>query len=319
MNKNFYKLRKSANFLAVVGGSLLMSLPAFAQTPGMQQRMQQPTSAPSSQVNPCPSIFYEPEHTNRVLTPAGCPPNALTQQMQSQGMAPYSSVVPTTPSQEQIRMGVGGEASTMQQGMQQPNPAPSSQVNPCPSIFYEPQHTNRVLVPASCPPNALTQQMQSQGMVPVQPQTRMGGTMQQGMQQSVPATPSQQQTRMGVGTETPSTTTNLGVGQGPIARVTPIAGNVSIRLVNSTRANVIYQVIGDTNQRSLGGNTDIVLRDLQAPVTITFQRDDGGLVSATPQPSSETGMLEVRLNEATDLAQDTKAMRIDATGAVSFN
>ncbi|BAY09746.1 hypothetical protein [Calothrix sp. NIES-2098] len=269
MNSNSHKFRKSAELCAAICGGLLMSVPAFAQTPVIQQ----PTST-SPKVNPCPSIFYEPEHTNRVLVPQGCPPNALTQRMQSQGMLPSSSV-PATPSAEQTRMGVGGET---------PANTTNSKLNPSPRILNE------------APYNRSQQNTQTDSS-------------------STYSTPQQVPTQDNSVTE-PSLQQQ---GQRPSATVALANGFVNVRLVNDTGANVTYQVIGNTDQRSLNGKSDVVLRDLRAPVTVTFQREDGGLLSVTPQPSSETGLLEVRLDETTSVAQDKKAMRIQSNGSVYLN
>jgi hypothetical protein len=107
--------------------------------------------------------------------------------------------------------------------------------------------------------------------------------------------------------------------QAPAATVAPVQGKLSVRLVNKTGANISYQVIGDTNQRSLQGKSDVMLTGLATPATITFKRDDGGLLSATAQPASEPGMVEATLTETTDLGMDRSTMRIQNTGAVFFN
>ncbi len=199
-------------------------------------------------------------------------------------------------------------------------------VNPCPRIFYEEPHNTRVVVPQGCPPNALTQQLAAQGLLPV------------------PATPSQDQTRLGVGGEVPETGVMLpgqapGVQtqqpstgavpndqpaaqqprQAPSAIVALANGTVNIRLVNDTAANVTFQVIGDTAPRSLQGRSDVTLQGLSAPVTVTFEREDGGQLIVTPQASSEPGSLEVKFNEATSAAQGRSAMRIEANGSVYLN
>ncbi|MDF5736759.1 MULTISPECIES: hypothetical protein [unclassified Nostoc] len=194
-------------------------------------------------------------------------------------------------------------------------------VNPCPKIFYEEPHNNQVVVPQGCPPNALTQRLAAQGLLPV------------------PATPSQDQTRLGVGREVPQPgVRSPGPARGdqsqqpipeggstnqppqtPIATIALNNGKVDIRFVNDTAANVTYQVIGDTAPRSLQGKSDVILQGLKAPVTVTFQRDDGGQLIVTPQPSSEPGKLEVKFNEATDAAQGRSAMRIEQNGSVFLN
>lgn len=107
--------------------------------------------------------------------------------------------------------------------------------------------------------------------------------------------------------------------QSPSATVMPMNGKVSIRLVNETGANITYQVIGDTNQRSLQGKSDVNLLDLSPPVSVTFKRDDGGLLMVSPQASSEPGMLEVTFMETTDLTTDKTTMTVQETGAVFLN
>ncbi|MCC5598073.1 hypothetical protein [Nostoc favosum] len=107
--------------------------------------------------------------------------------------------------------------------------------------------------------------------------------------------------------------------QTPSATITLVNGIVNIRLVNDTAANVTYQVIGDTAPRSLPGKSDVTLQALSAPVTVTFEREDGGQLIVTPQPSSELGSLEVRFNEATNATQGRSAMRIERNGSVFLN
>lgn len=107
--------------------------------------------------------------------------------------------------------------------------------------------------------------------------------------------------------------------QNAIATVTPTAGRVTIRLVNQTNAPIVYQAIGDTQLRTLGGRSEVMLQGLQVPTTVTFYRQDRGLLMVTPQRSNEDGMLEVSLQETTDFAMDKTALRIENNGAVYLN
>jgi hypothetical protein len=195
-------------------------------------------------------------------------------------------------------------------------------VNPCPRIFYEEPHNSQVVVPQGCPPNALTQRLAAQGLLPA------------------PANPSPEQTRLGVGGETseagarppgdqtqqpsPGAVSNdqqrlLQPRQTPSATIALTNGTVNVRLVNDTAANVTFQVIGDTAPRSLQGKSGVTLQGLKAPVTVTFEREDGGQLIVTPQASSDPGSLEVRFNEATNAAQGRSAMRIERNGSVFLN
>jgi len=47
--------------------------------------------------------------------------------------------------------------------------------------------------------------------------------------------------------------------------------------MNATNTVVNYQVIGDTNQRTLAGGSDITLQNIATPVTVTCVREDNGL------------------------------------------
>ncbi|MDH6059691.1 hypothetical protein NWP17_04430 [Chrysosporum bergii ANA360D] len=261
-------LVKKSLFSTICGG-LLISSPAIAQQP-------------TSQTNPCPRIYYEEPHNNRIVVPQGCPPNALTRKLQAQGRLPVTTVPTTRPSQ--IPPGVGGEAPDSR----------TLALNPCPRIYYEEPFNSRNVVPEGCPPNALTQQLMAQGIPPTQ---------------AVPARPPV------IAIQPP-----LPEQQQPAsAKIALANGKVNIRLINDTGAEVTYEVVGDTPARSLEGKSDIMLRDLQAPVTMTFFREDGGLLQVTPQPSAKTGMMVVRLNETTDIQEDKNTVQIQEDGKVFLN
>ncbi|MBE9052182.1 hypothetical protein IQ243_17475 [Nostocales cyanobacterium LEGE 11386] len=274
MNSQTRKIRKYLGLFGAIGGGLLISTPAISQTPRAPQ--------PTSQVNPCPSIYYEEPHNNRVVVPQGCPPNALTRKLETQGLLP-TPTVPTTPTPDQ-RLGVGGEA---------PGSGPLG-LNPCPRIYYEEPFNTRNVVPQGCPPNAITQQLQAQGIPPTQ---------------AVPARPPV------TGIQPPLPEQQ----QAPSTKIALANGRVNVRLVNETGANVTYEVIGDTPPRSLKGQSDEMLQGLSAPVTMTFFREDGGLLQVTSQPAAEPGMLEVRLDETTDVGQDKNTVRIQDDGTVFLN
>ncbi|MHC5598740.1 MAG: hypothetical protein ACYTXC_22840 [Nostoc sp.] len=195
-------------------------------------------------------------------------------------------------------------------------------VNPCPSIFYEEPHNNQVVVPQGCPPNALTQRLAAQGLLPVS------------------ATPSPDQTRLGVGGELPepgvrlsppvsgdqsqqpsprAVSTQQPPREASSATIALANGTVNVTLVNDTAANVTFQVIGDTAPRSLQGKSYVTLQGLRAPVTVTFEREDGGQLIVTPQASSDAGSLEVTFKEATNASQGRSAMRIERNGSVFLN
>lgn len=181
--------------------------------------------------------------------------------------------------------------------------APSSAVNPCPSIFYEEPHNNQVLVPQGCPPNAATLRQQGQVsggqngvVVPINPNVRPGVRGVNPIQPPLPET-----------------------RQSPIATITPTAGRVNVRLQNNTNTSISYQAIGYTQPRILSVREAIVLRNLPTPVTITMVREDGGFINAMPTSTSEDGTLTLSLNETANFANSDTALRIQSNGQVFVN
>ncbi|AFY49864.1 hypothetical protein Nos7524_4094 [Nostoc sp. PCC 7524] len=286
MSTHSQQLRNSTKLFSAIFGGLLMSIAAIPQATFaqefLQQPLQQPLQKPTSRVNPCPSIFYEQPHDERVLVPQGCPPNTLTRRLADQGLLPVTP--PVTQSPYQPGMGVGGEAPGTR----------TTGINPCPKIYYEEPYNSRNVVPQGCPPNAFTQQLVARGIspeqvIPVRPEVSV----------PQPPLPSERQ---------PAS-----------ARLALTNGRVNINLVNDTGAEVTYQVIGDTEPRSLEGKANVMLRGLGAPVTLTLYRKDGGLVGVIPQPTGEAGMLRVTLIPATVPGQDKGTVRIQEDGTVFLN
>ena len=105
----------------------------------------------------------------------------------------------------------------------------------------------------------------------------------------------------------------------PSARVTPTEGMVTIKLVNSTNAVINYQVLGITQPRTLGEQSEILLTNLKTPITLTYQRPDGGLLLVRPQATATPGMLQVSFGATTDLGTDTKSMDVQEDGRVFLN
>jgi len=175
----------------------------------------------------------------------------------------------------------------------------TTKLNPCPSIFYEEPHRNRVLVPQGCPPNAFTRQtgqgqisgQQNSVVVPVYPYSQRTGVIQPPFPES---------------------------RQGAIATVAPTAGKIDVKLKNDTNAGISYQAIGYTQPRFLAGGQEFVLRGLPTPVTITLVRQDRGLLKVMPMSTSE-GMLSVSLDETTNFDDNQGVLRIQRDGQVFLN
>lgn len=170
---------------------------------------------------------------------------------------------------------------------------PLATLKSCPGIYYEEPYNSNVRVPQGCQPNAasqrLNQQRLSQNMVPpVRPTTVTQPPL-------------------------PKTT------QSPIATVTPMAGQVSVKLINGTNTPISYQAIGHTESRMLARGAEIVLQNLPTPVTVTMVRVDGGLLKVKPMSSSQTGMLAVSINETANLDDNQGVLRIQPDGQVFLN
>ncbi len=166
--------------------------------------------------------------------------------------------------------------------------------NPCPLIYYEEPYNSRYVLPAACPPNAATRSLNGQSQLSSQLPVLVSGSTTAGAVQplSSPVEPA------------------------PIGTVQLQASRVNVQLKNTTNTQITYQVIGHTPQRNLVAKTDIVLRDVPTPVTITFLRPDSGFVRVTMAENSGSGALVLTLDEATGLSNSQTSVRIQSNGNV---
>ncbi|MDZ7953838.1 hypothetical protein [Nostoc sp. DedQUE09] len=193
-------------------------------------------------------------------------------------------------------------------------------VNPSPSIFSEPPY-NRSQAPVSPepgarPPRPATPAEGQVSPVPPQPVSPAEGQVSPAPPRPIPRDQTQQPSSPAVSNDQQPL---LQPRQTPSATIVLTNGMVNIRLVNNTAAKITFQVIGDTAPRSLEGKSDVTLQALKAPVTVTFERQDGGQLIVTPQAASEPGSLEVTFKEATNATQGRSAMRIEQNGSVFLN
>lgn len=135
----------------------------------------------------------------------------------------------------------------------------------------------------------------------------------EGATPSAPASPFQPGAQPGEEAEEPPPQFPL-----PSARVSPVNGQVTLRLVNLTNTIVEYQVVGGTRQRILGQQSEAVLERLPIPLNLTYQREDAGLLLVRPR-AVENGVLEVRFDVTDDLDFDTKSLNINEQGTVFLN
>ncbi len=104
----------------------------------------------------------------------------------------------------------------------------------------------------------------------------------------------------------------------PSARVSPVNGRVTLRLINPTNTLINYQVVGGTRERTLGQQSQTELVGLTLPLNLTYQRQDSGLLLVFPK-STEPGVLEVRFQATSDFDKDTKSLNIPENGSVFLN
>ncbi len=156
--------------------------------------------------------------------------------------------------------------------------ASTPEVNPCPGIYYQEPYSRLLVVPQGCPANA---------MVPMVPQL-------ESEQRSLPED------------QQPVLTT-----------IVPQMGKVGVLLKNTTNAPITYQVLGNTEQRTLAPRAEIRLQALPVPTTLTFLRSDAGLVRVVPIGNSEPGVLDLTLNGAMGLSDSQTTVRIQSSGKVN--
>ncbi|BAU15180.1 hypothetical protein LEP3755_57370 [Leptolyngbya sp. NIES-3755] len=103
----------------------------------------------------------------------------------------------------------------------------------------------------------------------------------------------------------------------PKAQITLNGDRVNVTLINLTNADVAYQAIGDTQVRTLPGRGTVNLQGLRVPTTLTFDRQDSGLLNITPKQSATApNTIEVTLDATTDLGVDSPTMRVESNGSV---
>ena len=91
--------------------------------------------------------------------------------------------------------------------------------------------------------------------------------------------------------------------------VVPVNGKVNVRLTNKTNDRLFYQVVGQSNRRSLAENSTVALQALTLPASIVFRRPDGALLKPSWKPVGE-GTVELRLDETKDLDLDKRSLTI---------
>jgi len=103
----------------------------------------------------------------------------------------------------------------------------------------------------------------------------------------------------------------------PSDRIRSVQGLITLRLINQTGAIIGYQVIG--GKHLILGETSVVeLSELPIPLTLTYQRPDGGLLLVRPRRISSR-VLEVIFFPTEDFDLDSKSLNIGGKGRIFLN
>lgn len=105
----------------------------------------------------------------------------------------------------------------------------------------------------------------------------------------------------------------------PDSAMTPVNGKVSIRFINETGAEIEYQVVGDTEYRTLAGDREMTLKELPVATSLTFRRKDSGLLRVQFRADDPTGTIVVSVSATNDFALDRTTLYIDQNGMIFFN
>ncbi len=182
----------------------------------------------------------------------------------------------------------------------------------CPNIFYREPFTRRISAPEGCPPTEYQQLLRGieGGDLGVGDSDR-ANTLEE-LQNSSLAT----RTRGG---SIPAAAPPFPEDQGDaIAMVSPVSSQIAVSLVNDTGATVTYELVGDTQRRMLMMGESAMLQGVSLPATITFVREDNGLLDVMAS-SSEAGMLEISLMPEASLNDTQGVIRIQEDGQVFVN
>jgi hypothetical protein len=100
------------------------------------------------------------------------------------------------------------------------------------------------------------------------------------------------------------------------AKVAPISGRVHVQLYNNIGTQVVFEVPGYMMPTVLEPGKEITIQDLPIPATLKFSRTDGGLLKVQPQTPKQPNTLNVALDEASPLNDDSGLVQIQENGQV---
>jgi serine/threonine protein kinase len=113
-------------------------------------------------------------------------------------------------------------------------------------------------------------------------------------------------------------TPNEGVDRKEVAAVSPTGGRVDVSLVNATGTVVSYQVLGNTDERSLYADMRSNLRGLPAPANVSFYRPDRGPIVVKTRTLGPN-KIEVTLRRGNGPDDDHSFLTVQESGKVILN
>lgn len=106
----------------------------------------------------------------------------------------------------------------------------------------------------------------------------------------------------------------------PYTAMTPLDGRININFVNETGSAIEFEVLGDTEYRSLSGRSQMSLQGLGLPATFTFRRVDNGFLLVALHPNSpQAGTLSMRVRETANFSEDRTTVFVDELGRIYLN
>ena len=120
------------------------------------------------------------------------------------------------------------------------------------------------------------------------------------------------------GSTSPQQTPNKEGSRKTIATASPSSGRVDVALVNATGTVVSYQVLGNTDERSLYADMRSNLRGLPAPANVSFYRPDRGPIEVSTKTVAP-GKIEVTLRRGNGSDTDHSFMTVQDSGKVTLD
>ncbi len=282
-----------------------------APTPKPQSPLKSETSAPAIKENvpvPPPPALKIP--TTPVLTPRPQPANSATGALakpELKSAPPKQEPTKTNPSPPQVKTegseNTKSEAKTVQ-GVDAPAPAKTENKTPIP--LGNKQETKQTEGNRESTPFPSQVPIAKNSPEPSQKETPS----------PLPSVNSSSETASPK--SSPQPTPNEGVDRKAVATVSPSSGRVDVSLVNATGTIVSYQVLGNTDERSLYADMRSNLRGLPAPANVSFYRPDRGPIVVKTKTIGPN-KIEVTLSRGNGPDDDHSFLTVQESGKVILN